>query len=147
MWMLMGGFLVTAIGATAIGLVIDPEPAAGNLNEWVILGAIVLVVAGALGGLRNRWFTQIPQDAATGVSTGVILRVAVAEMVWLLGFVFFILGLMSAVGLLVALLAAVVLALLFAAPTGRLIERLQEQLNGLGAAIDLESELRSPIQR
>jgi len=92
MWILMVGFLVTALGATAVGLVISPDRTDSNLNEWVIIGVIVLVVAGALGALRGRWFTKVPQDAALGVSTGVILRIALAEVVWLLGFIFFMLG-------------------------------------------------------
>ena len=144
-WLLLGGFLITAIGGSAAVLLFQPERTDGGLNEWVILTVLVLAAAAALGVLHGRWFSRVPDDPATGTSVGIILRLAVIELVWLVTFVFFMFWAVGAVALFASVISGIVLALLFAAPTGRLIEHLQEQLNAQGALIDLDHELKRPL--
>ena len=73
------------------------------------------------------------------------VRVALAELVWILAFLFYMLGLVGGAVLIGSIAAAVALTLAFAAPTSRLVSHLQYQLDSLGAVVDIESELRKPI--
>lgn len=145
MWLVLGSFLIAAVGASVVALLIDPDRRDSALNEWAILVIVLLAGAAALGILHGRWFTRIPQDAATGVTTGIFVRIAVVEAIWLITFVFFMLGIVGGTVLVASLVAAVGLAMLFAAPTSRLLGHVQDQLDALGAAIDLDTELRRPM--
>lgn len=146
-WSLLGGILVAAIGGTAIGLIIQPERRNSSLNEWILIALLSLGAGAALGLLSGRWFNRAPDDVATGVTSGVILRATAAETAWLIALVFYFLGLISAAALVAALVVAVVLILLFAAPSSRLIASIQEQLDRIAPGTDIAAELRSPLPR
>ncbi len=145
MWIMLGAFLVTAVGASLVLLFLEPERRRGGMNEWLILAVVVLAAASALGVLHTRWFSRVPDDAATGVTIGVFLRVAIIELVWIITFVFFLFGAVGGAVLLTSVAAAIGLTMVFAAPTERLVSHLQYQLDAIGAAVDLHAELRKPI--
>ncbi len=79
------------------------------------------------------------------ISVGVVVRLAVVEILWLATFAFYVLGLVTAGPLVASIIAAVALTLLFAAPTARLTTALQEQLDSIGTAADVDMELRRPM--
>ncbi|NND01402.1 MAG: hypothetical protein HKN91_01315 [Acidimicrobiia bacterium] len=145
LWFMLGAFLITAVGASVVLLFIEPDRRESGINEWAILGITVVGAAAALGVLHGRWFSKPPEDAATGVSVGMFLRVAIIELVWIITFVFFLLGAVGSSVLLASIGAAVALTMVFASPTARLLSHLQYQLDSVGAAVDIESELRKPI--
>ena len=145
MWIMLGAFLTTAVGASVVALLLDPERRDSGLNEWLILGVVVVAASGALGMLSGRWFSRVPADAGAGVTVGMFVRVAIIELVWIITFLFFMFGAVGRAVLLASIGAAIALTLVFAAPTSRLVSHLQDQLDSLGAGVDLESELRKPL--
>jgi len=142
---MLGAFLVTAVGASLVLLFLDPDKRDSGVNEWLILAIVVVAAGAALGVLHGRWFSRVPADAAVGATVGMLLRVAIIELVWIITFVFFLLGAVGGAVLLASIVAAVALTMIFAAPTSRLLSHLQYQLDSLGAAVDLETEFRKPI--
>lgn len=145
MWIMLGAFLITAVGASVVALLIEPERGDSGLNEWLLLGVVVVAASAALGMLHGRWFLRVPTDAGVGITAGMFVRVAIIELVWIVTFLFFMLGTVGSAALLTSIGAAVALTLLFAAPTSRLVSHLQDQLDSIGAGVDLESELRKPL--
>ena len=130
MWLMLAAFLITAVGASLVLIFLfEPEPRQSALNGWVILGIVIAAAAIALGLLHGRWFSRVPEDAAIGVTVGMFLRVAIIELVWIVTFLFFILGVADGSALLASIAAAVALTLVFAAPTARLVSHLQDQLD------------------
>ena len=47
MWIMLGAFLITAVGASVALLFLDPDRQDSGVNEWLILAVIVLAAAAA----------------------------------------------------------------------------------------------------
>jgi len=77
--------------------------------------------------------------------TGVFLRLAIAELVFMTTFVLLYTDLgTTGPMLVVALLVSIVLVWVFAAPTRSRVESLQSQMERLGGLYDVAAELAAP---
>ena len=146
-WVMLGAFMLSAIGLTLIpALLIRPDPVDGP-NEWLLVAILAGAAAIALAALQSRWFSKEPRDVGTATVAAVLLRVAVAEIVWLATFVFYLIGLVGVPVLLASLVIAAVLVLIFAAPTERLLDMMQDQLTATGSLGSVRDALGEPLPR
>ena len=143
MWMTLAGFLGFAIIMTVGALVAGFGDNDSTLG-WIVLGVETVLFAGALAILEPRWFLKPPPHVATAVLTGMFLRLAIAEAVFVTGLVLLFLDWGDGPMLAASLAASIVLVWIFVAPTRRRMEILQDQVQRLGGLDDVAAELAAP---
>jgi hypothetical protein len=111
---------------------------------WIVLGVETVLFAGALAILEPRWFWKPPPHVPTSVLTGMFLRLAIAEAVFVTGFVMLFLDWGGGPMLAAGLAASIILVWIFVAPTRRRIEILQDQVQRFGGLPDVAAELAAP---
>lgn len=142
--MLLAAFVGFAIAAALVTIFVGASDDVDTTVGWIFLGVLGLLQLVALVALRPLWFTKTTGNIVGTVMTGVFMRLAIGETLFLVALVLVFAGMATIAMLLVALIGSIVLVWLFAAPTGSNIALLQDQLERTGSFGDVATELAAP---
>ena len=131
----------------AASLLVGSDSADQSTLGWVVLGGLTIAAAIVLAVLDSRWFPQPPEHLGGAWMTGVFMRIAICETVFLGGLVMFLMGLATVLTLVAGLVVSVGLVWLFAAPTERNVLSIRDQLERAGGTGDIATLLSPRSQR
>ncbi len=140
-WILLGAFLGFGASTALIAILIGPGDDIDNATGWAILGVTTVALLAVLVVLRSRWFTKPPSHLAGTILTGVLIRIAIGELAFIVTFMLFFTGSADTAMLLAGLVISIILIWLFAAPSAPNVLMLQDQLERVGGQGDIASEL------